>query len=184
MTGLNKQCTSNSWKSIEESFRTLQGRFPQLKTWRLGQDNAKRRAGACFPSRKLLTLSRHHLKLNSHEVIMDTFLHEVAHAVAWELYRENGHGSHWKRIVSDLGGVPKARGHFKTPQAAWYIVYYDQTNQTLMKVAERHRKNRRIKSLMVRGRPESLGQLYYICSNEYQLWNDGHKNISQVRLEQ
>ncbi len=51
-------------------------------TWSFRFDNAKRRCGACFYSRRTITLSRHFVTLNDEAEVRDTILHEIAHAFA------------------------------------------------------------------------------------------------------
>lgn len=74
--------------------------------WRFEWDRAKVRAGCCQYRKKAITLSRHYVELNvaEHpEDIVDTILHEIAHALA----PGDGHGKKWKAACSQVGAVPK-----------------------------------------------------------------------------
>jgi predicted SprT family Zn-dependent metalloprotease len=44
----------------------------------------------------------------SERQLRDTLLHEMAHAEAWLVHGERGHGAHWRRIARRLGCVPRA----------------------------------------------------------------------------
>lgn len=44
----------------------------------------------------------------SERQLRDTLLHEMAHAEAWLIHGERGHGAHWRRIARRLGCVPRA----------------------------------------------------------------------------
>lgn len=169
---------------IVESFQQLQQTFPQLESWCLAFDFARRRAGACFPTQKRISLSHYHIELNDWPVVKDTLIHEVAHALAWEIYREKGHGKHWQRLVTELGGEAKATGRFNLPRSNWVVVWRNVEQQQMTKVAERFRRNRSIRHWALRGKPESLGQLYYVTQEEYQAWVEQKIEFTEVRFFQ
>ena len=73
--------------------------------WKLAFDNAKRRNGACEYGTKTIYLSKHYIKLNSEELIVDTILHEIAHALT---PRDAGHGPLWKAKCAEIGAMPVA----------------------------------------------------------------------------
>jgi predicted SprT family Zn-dependent metalloprotease len=73
-------------------------------TWSFHFDNAKRRCGACFYSRRTITLSRHFVTMNDEAEVRDTILHEIAHAFAGA---KAGHGVHWQRAAMQLGARPE-----------------------------------------------------------------------------
>lgn len=78
-----------------------------LRDWRFAWDNAKRRAGQCRPASKTITLSRHYVRLNletSFDDVVDTILHEIAHALAG---CEHGHNDVWKRKAAEIGARPE-----------------------------------------------------------------------------
>ena len=48
--------------------------------------------------------------------VTDTVIHEVAHYIVDSLYglkRVKPHGQEWKKIMVDLGGIPKATGRYE-----------------------------------------------------------------------
>lgn len=73
-------------------------------TWRFQFDNAKRRCGACFHKRKVITLSRHFVQYNAEAEVRDTVLHEIAHAFAGH---EVGHGVRWQSWAIRVGARPE-----------------------------------------------------------------------------
>ena len=73
--------------------------------WKLAFDYAKRRNGACERSTKTIYLSKHYIKLNSEELIVDTILHEIAHALTPD---DRGHGRSWKLKCAEIGAMPMA----------------------------------------------------------------------------
>jgi len=71
-----------------------------LVGWRAELDRAVRRFGACHHSRKLITLSQQLVQLNNEAAVLDTILHEIAHALAGS---KAGHGPEWRKIAKSLG---------------------------------------------------------------------------------
>ena len=71
-----------------------------LDEWTFKYDKAKQRAGSCSHWNKQITLSRYLItEGNSDEEIMNTILHEVAHAIAPEAEH---HGRVWRKIFRNL----------------------------------------------------------------------------------
>lgn len=71
-----------------------------LSNWKFEFDNAKRRFGCCHYRTRTITMSRHLVRLNDRERVLNTLLHEVAHA----LTPGDGHGKQWKAKHIELGG--------------------------------------------------------------------------------
>lgn len=77
-----------------------------LNGWTFEFDNAKRRAGVCRYRCKVISLSRHYVRLNAdnYEDIRDTILHEIAHAIAGF---KAAHGPAWKAVCRRIGAKPE-----------------------------------------------------------------------------
>lgn len=73
------------------------------KGWKFKFDSAKRRFGLCSYSRKVLSVSRFFIDLNSEEEVTNTIRHEVAHALAGN---DAGHGPVWKSYAVMVGAKP------------------------------------------------------------------------------
>jgi predicted SprT family Zn-dependent metalloprotease len=71
-----------------------------LQGWRVELDNAMRRFGCCHHTRKTISLSRRLVELNSQTEVLDTILHEIAHAIAGP---QAGHGREWQRVARSIG---------------------------------------------------------------------------------
>lgn len=75
-------------------------------------DNAKRRYGVCkYPTwkepRNVISVNGVYAATASHADVMDTLLHEIAHAIAGFAA---AHGPEWKRVAVMLGAKPVACG--------------------------------------------------------------------------
>lgn len=158
---------------------TLQYSF--LESWEISFDSAKRRAGMCKISSKEISFSVYHIENNDIETIKDTILHEFAHAIAYHLYSDSGHGKHWKSVARQIGAIPKAKGSFKLPIAPWLLVHACSKTSQINPISERFRRNNKIKNYFLSGRPETKGELFFIKHVDYKQFKQGL--LDQNRLE-
>jgi predicted SprT family Zn-dependent metalloprotease len=70
-----------------------------ISDWAFKFDTAKRRFGCCIYVTKTISLSKHLVLLNSEYKVMDTILHEIAHA----LTPGHGHNDVWRRKAIEIG---------------------------------------------------------------------------------
>lgn len=139
-----------------------------LDKWSFGWDRAVKRLGCCHMKRQRVTLSRYFAECclaAAPERILDTLLHEIAHALAWESARESGHGPVWKAWCAALGAVPRATvadcPDF-SPRAPRYRLQNRETGEVYREYARRPRFRRPLQSLFMRGRPDTLGKLVLV----------------------
>lgn len=71
-----------------------------LSGWRIVFDSAKARAGVCRSSRREIGLSRHLTLLHSEDLVRDTLLHEIAHALVGP---GHGHDAVWRAAAKRIG---------------------------------------------------------------------------------
>ena len=75
--------------------------------WTFDFDSAKSRFGLCSPKRKKIFLSFELTKLNDIADVLDTILHEIAHALVREFVgRKHGHDNIWKAYCLLVGARP------------------------------------------------------------------------------
>jgi predicted SprT family Zn-dependent metalloprotease len=77
-----------------------------LPKWNFKFDRARRRFGSCNFSNKTISLSEILTELNSSQKVLNTILHEIAHALVGP---RHAHDSVWKQKVAEIGGEAKAR---------------------------------------------------------------------------
>lgn len=70
------------------------------KGWTFKFDNARSRFGCCKHGIKTITLSRYLVELNDQRRVLNTILHEIAHALVGP---KNGHNKVWKRKAIEIG---------------------------------------------------------------------------------
>ena len=98
----------NNLRLIEKGFQ-----MPTI-VWR---DMGVRRAGYCNYSKNVITLNINYLKSKSwKDFLDDTPLHELAHAITWQLYDETGHKAVWKSVCYSLGLRGNRCHNFSTPE--------------------------------------------------------------------
>ena len=71
-----------------------------LKDWTIDLNNAKKRFGYCRAGTKTIGLSKPLIELNKEEIVKDTILHEIAHALVGA---GHGHNLTWKRKAIEIG---------------------------------------------------------------------------------
>lgn len=93
--------------------------------WKPEFDEAKRRFGVCKPAEKIISISRPLALLNPEVEVLDTILHEIAHALAWEKHGNCGHDDRWKSICVEIGARPDRcyEDDIIEPNAPWLLCH-------------------------------------------------------------
>ena len=76
-----------------------------LQGWSFRWARTKRRLGACNFQAKQIEIAAYYAVHNPDEKVLDTLLHEIAHALAGP---KAGHGPAWKAIAQAIGATPRA----------------------------------------------------------------------------
>jgi len=76
-----------------------------LHDWSFGWARTKRRQGVCKYRSKRIEIAEYYATHNPPEQVIDTLLHEIAHALAGPKAR---HGPAWKAVAKKLGATPRA----------------------------------------------------------------------------
>jgi predicted SprT family Zn-dependent metalloprotease len=74
-----------------------------LNGWAFRFNKNKRRLGVCRQDEKCIELSEHYVMRNSDAHVLDTILHEIAHALVGT---EHGHDHVWKKMCLKIGCSP------------------------------------------------------------------------------
>ena len=91
-----------------------------LTEWRFSWNRRKRAAGVCKSSIRTIELSAPYVSLNNEDDVLETILHEIAHA----LTPGHNHDSVWRRKALEIGanGKPCAESHEAFPEPTWKAV--------------------------------------------------------------
>ena len=89
-----------------------------LDDWTVRLDHARRRAGQCDYTRRVISLSRHYVRHADAAHIHDTILHEIAHALVGP---NHGHDAVWRRKAREIG-CSATRCHTLTFSAAPWVM--------------------------------------------------------------
>ena len=76
-----------------------------LRGWTFHLARTKRRLGVCKYRSKRLEIAEYYAANSPRESVLDTLLHEIAHAIAGPAAR---HGPEWKAVALRLGATPRA----------------------------------------------------------------------------
>ncbi len=76
-----------------------------LHGWTFGLADTKRRLGVCKYRTKQIEIAEYYARNSPPETVLDTLLHEIAHALAGPAAR---HGPAWKAVAIRLGATPRA----------------------------------------------------------------------------
>lgn len=72
-------------------------------------NRSRKRIGYCHYERKEIGLARKIIELNlqNSKIIREVVLHEIAHAINFELFDDTGHTESWRNVLLYLGGNGK-----------------------------------------------------------------------------
>ncbi len=88
-----------------------------LHDWSFAFNRRKTSVGMCFFHRKAIELSIYFVQRNGPELILDTILHEIAHALVGP---GHGHDAVWKRMCLKVGAKPERLCHeAEMPAGRW-----------------------------------------------------------------
>lgn len=128
--------------------------------WNSGISRRKTALGTCHFRTKEIKLSKHWLHL-PYEELVDTVLHEVAHALAFIHDGHRGHGAPWKRWCVEIGAKPDRLADVaahRIPEPKWVVLIHG--TDEFVRTCNRRLKN--IENRFIRGRrEETIGKLYH-----------------------
>jgi predicted SprT family Zn-dependent metalloprotease len=87
-----------------------------LHGWSFAINRRKRTLGLCVYQRRAIELSAHLVERNGPEAILDTLLHEIAHALVGP---GHGHDAVWKQKCAEVGARPVRCGRADMPVGRW-----------------------------------------------------------------
>lgn len=139
------------------------------KGWRFEWNRRKKALGICSYKKKTIELSEILTPTQTVDDVIDTILHEVAHA----LTPGDGHGPKWKAVAKSLGCSGSVTGQLSddaheelTKSAPWIMVYNGRVIKSFFKKPTR--TIRKLPTMYLRScKEESLGKLRIIPNPEF-----------------
>ena len=91
-----------------------------LHGWSFAFNRSKVQMGQCWYGARLLVLSAYFVELNDDAAVLDTLLHEIAHALVGP---GHGHDGVWQAKCREVGAVPERLSYgVRMPLGAWQAV--------------------------------------------------------------
>jgi predicted SprT family Zn-dependent metalloprotease len=122
-----------------------------LRGWSFGLNRRRRSLGLCIYHRQAIELSLHFIERNGPDAILDTLLHEIAHALVGP---GHGHDAVWKEMCLRVGALPVACRRAEMPAGCWQA-----TCGGCGKLIHRYRKPKRLHGWYCVACGEERGQL-------------------------
>jgi predicted SprT family Zn-dependent metalloprotease len=89
-----------------------------LVGWRIKLDHARRRAGQCDYTNKIISLSRFYVRHADIDHVRDTILHEIAHALVGP---SHGHNAVWRQKAREIGCSAARCHNLSFARAKWVM---------------------------------------------------------------
>ena len=125
-----------------------------LDDWQLTFNRGKRTMGWCLFGPRKIELSIHFVERNSPDIIQDTLLHEIAHALVGP---GHGHDALWKQKCAEIGARPERLSHeANMPEGRWQALCGH-----CGRLHHRHRKPKRMKGWYCSPCGKECGQLVW-----------------------
>ena len=88
-----------------------------LPDWSVTFNRSKRMMGLCLYGPRTIQLSVYFVEQNGDEVVRDTLLHEIAHALVGP---GHGHDADWKQKCEQIGAIPERLSfEVNMPEGRW-----------------------------------------------------------------
>lgn len=101
----NPKTLGEKKKAIEVKFRELSKEY-RLGLWHLTFSNGVTQLGYCWPSKREIAISQKFLEVAPFEKMIDTLLHEIAHALDYLERGYTNHDANWKKWCRVVGADP------------------------------------------------------------------------------
>jgi predicted SprT family Zn-dependent metalloprotease len=122
-----------------------------LHDWVFAFNRRKRSLGFCWYGKRTIELSIYLVARNGEAEILDTLLHEIAHALVGP---GHGHDAVWRRKCREIGALPLRCGQADMPDGRWRA-----RCGSCGKGFHRYRKPKRMEGWFCRGCGPERGQL-------------------------
>lgn len=178
------------------------------KGWKFVINKSLRRLGQCSYKHKIISVSAYHIEHNPDDNIINTILHEIAHALHYHHYADNGrlnefsacvrrgkrfvrkvkpHGKEWKRFAAMVGCVPKATAKSNIQQNIgykWNLVTVQNGIVTDQNFGYYRFPKRLSCKYMLKDKTGTKGKLYLVPGDDWVAYLKGKLNLSDLTFYQ
>lgn len=111
------------WREVAQEVKTLHPHiYNSIKSAGFGFRVVNERGkffGKCWFENKIVEVNLYLHKRSTKDMIVDTMLHEIAHAMDYCIRGKSNHDGHWRKIAKELGANPRATS--KVPLQVDYL---------------------------------------------------------------
>lgn len=160
----SKSDLSQLWCRVLSKFKDDFPEYDNLlrkNGWKAGvREKACRAFGWADAREKMVVVNWYTHKNSEEKDIVDTMLHEVAHAIDFCQRKRSGHDAPWKKIAEEIGAIPKTgTKRSKKLEYKYVVALHMETGETPRFLRGYHRKPARCK-------PNSVMTGTYLRSNK------------------
>jgi len=145
--------------------------------------------GYCSYERFKIVLHIDHVLYSSIEDIVDTILHECAHAVADHVYGDCGHGKYFRKVSRMFGNAPRATSKSPSPEIAakhtkeekYEVIFLDDIKMEVSSVYSCSRKLKNLGERFMRGNVKGTqGRLWMVKMEDYERIGLDFQKLAEV----
>lgn len=146
--------------------------------------------GYCDYMSNKIVLNLDHVLHSPVEAIVDTILHECAHAVDYHYYGNAGHGKTWREVSRMFGSHPRATSKILSEELAakhakkyvpnYKIVMFDDANYEVKVVSDCKRKLKNLRHRAMKNDDSTLGKLWMVKSDDYERIGPNYDKLERV----
>jgi len=166
------------------------------KGWKFVTGEHISRLGHCDSKRKEIMVSLNFNRYNDKRIMLDTILHEIAHALVYEWMWEDGitskvhaHGWEWRRFAVKVGAVPQASVRCNNPvrdvkreSYKWLMVHVDGDKATPTEIRKSRFGKDLSRSYLPGNKRATLGKLYMVELAKWKKFIGGEIQSSTLPL--
>jgi len=144
--------------------------------------------GYCSYKDYKIVLHLDHVLYSSIDDIIDTLLHEAAHAVAYHIFGESGHGKYFRKVSVMFGNSPRATSKQTSPEIAakytkkekYKIIFLDDRNLEVSGVYQCSRKLKDLHDRGMKNKKETIGRLWMVKMEDYKRIGLDFQKLAEV----
>ena len=145
--------------------------------------------GYCSYKDYKIVLHLDHVLYSSIDDIIDTLLHEAAHAVAYHIFGESGHGKYFRKVSVMFGNSPRATSKQTSPEIAakyqkekkYEVVFLDDIKMEVSSVYSCSRKLKNLGERFMRGNVKGTqGRLWMVKMEDYKRIGLDFQKLAEV----